>query len=438
MFEFLRRSSPLWAHASFNRLWAAQALSAFGNRITRTALPIIAVAVLAATPGEAAFLAAVSLAPMILAGLLGGGFVERSNKLRLMVVMDLVRFAVVIVAPIAWYFDVLSFPLLCGMAAVSGLASALFANADISILPRLVGKGELVEANSRLQATESIAELTGPGVAGVLIDLLTAPIAMIADALTFLWSAFWLWRIPKEAGRPAESVEPAARAAPLSNLWKDLTVGFRAVVHRPPLRAILMAVGFYFIAAGFFAALFMIFMLRELKLSAAIVGAIISVGGASALLGSLTARPLAKRIGFGPALVSGFTLSVAGVLLLIPAAYLQGWAAVPFMIGQQLLGDAGIMVFMILSTSLQQKLLPEDEIARANGLNQAVSGFGMMASILLAGALAEAIGIRYAMMIGAGVSLLGILPLLTRHLLAMRDEPQATAPLASAEAMIAG
>src|SRR5436189_217392 len=120
MFEFLRRSSPLWRHAPFNRLWAAQALSAFGNRITRTAIPIIAV----------------------------------------------------------------------------------------SVLPRLVGKEQLVEANSRLQSTESIAELTGPGAAGVLIDLLTAPVAIIADALTFLWSAFWLFRIPKEAGQPAEEAKP--------------------------------------------------------------------------------------------------------------------------------------------------------------------------------------------------------------------------------------
>src|SRR6185503_15988352 len=174
-FEFLRRSSPLWGHASFNRLWAAQALSAFGNRITRTALPIIAVSILAAGPVEAAILAALSLAPVILAGLFGGGFVERSNKLRLMVTMDLVRFAAVITAPIAWYFNVLSFPLLCVLAAISGLASALFANADVSILPRLVGKDQVVEANSRLQATESLAELTGPGAAGVLVDLLTAP-----------------------------------------------------------------------------------------------------------------------------------------------------------------------------------------------------------------------------------------------------------------------
>jgi hypothetical protein len=88
-----------------------------------------------------------------------------------------------------------------------GGASALFQNADVAILPRLVGKDHLVEANSRLQATESIAELTGPGAAGILIDLLTAPIAMVVDALTFIWSAFWLWRIPKQQGQASDEAK---------------------------------------------------------------------------------------------------------------------------------------------------------------------------------------------------------------------------------------
>ncbi len=426
MLEFLRRSSPLWAHASFNRLWAAQALSAFGNRITRTAIPIIAVAVLAVGPGEAALLAALSYAPAVLAGLLGGGFVERSNKLRLMVALDLVRFLLVIAAPIAWWLGILSFPLLCGIAIAAGLSSALFANADIAILPRIVGKDHLVEANSRLQATESIAELTGPGIAGVLIDLLTAPIAMIADAFTFLWSAFWLWRIPKETGRPAEA-PPAPVASPLSTLWTDVTVGFHALVRRPPLRAILTANALLYIGAGFFAGLFTIFMLREAKLSPTLMGMIISVGGASALMGSLAARPMAKRFGFGPALVMGFALCALGMSMLIPAAFFHGWAAVPFLVAQQLLGDSGLMIFVILSTSLQQKLLPEDEIARANGLNQAVSGIGLTVAILAAGAIAEAVGVRPAMMIGAGLSALGLVPLLTPALLRMRQEPAAEA-----------
>jgi MFS family permease len=428
MLEFLRRSSPLWRHASFNRLWAAQALSAFGNRVTRTALPIIAVAVLSAGPAEAAILAALSLAPVIFAGLFGGGFVERSNKLRLMVAMDIVRFLAVIATPIAWYFNVLSFPLLCAIAMVSGFASALFANADVSILPRLVGKDQLVEANSRLQATESIAELTGPGVAGILIDLLTAPFAIVADALTFLWSAFWLFRIPKEAGQPSEAatIETQERVSALATLKQDLIVGFHAIAKRRALLSLTLALGTFYLTAGAFGALYTLFMLEELGLSPSFMGIIISVGGASALVGSLAARPLAKRVGFGPAIVLGFGIALAGMLMLIPAAYAGAWAPV-FMIAQQLLGDAGFMIFMVLSTSLSQKLLPEHEIARANGFNQAMSGVTMTASILGAGAIAEAIGVRQTVVWATALGTLGLIPLLNPALLSMHQEPEAEA-----------
>jgi hypothetical protein len=140
MFEFMRRAAPLCRHANFNRLWAAQILSAFGSRITRTAIPIMAVTILMVSPWEADVLSALSYAPVVAAGLFGSGFVERANKTRLMVAIDLVRFAFVIAAPLAWYFGLLSFPLLCVLAAGVGGASALFQNADVAILPRLVGK----------------------------------------------------------------------------------------------------------------------------------------------------------------------------------------------------------------------------------------------------------------------------------------------------------
>lgn len=424
MFEFLRRSSPLWRHADFNRLWAAQILSAFGSRITRTAIPIIAVSVLVVTPWEAAVLSALSYAPYVLAGLLGGGFVERSNKTRLMVAMDLVRFALVIAVPLAWFFNLLTFPLLCLLAASVGLASALFQNADVSILPRLVGKDHLVEANSRLQATESIAELTGPGVAGILVDLLTAPFAMVADALTFIWSAFWLWRIPQSQGEATE--EATAEAAARPNVWvglkADIVVGFSAIWRCRPLRAIIAGGFFWYIAGGFFFATLMVFLLRELHMAPSVVGVMISVGGLSALLGSLLARPLAKKLGYGPAIVAGFAFSAIGLLMLVPAALMKDWALL-FLVLQQFLGDFGIMIFMVLSVSLQQKLLPEDELARANGFNQVVSGLGMTISILIAGWVAETIGVSSTVMLGASIALVGNIPLLTPHLLGIRDEP---------------
>jgi predicted MFS family arabinose efflux permease len=433
MFEFLGRSSPLWGAANFNRLWAAQILSAFGSRITRTAIPIIAVGVLSASPWEAAVLAALTYAPYVLTGALGGGFVERNNKTRIMVAMDIFRFANVIATPIAWYFNLLSFPLLCVLAAGAGAASSLFQNADVAILPKLVGKDMLVDANARLQATESIAELTGPGIAGILIDLLTAPIAMMVDAFTFIWSAFWLWKIPKEAaetkGEETALVEPHVPL--MQRLRDDIVIGFLAIWRCRPMRAIITATFFWYISAGFFFATFTLFMLRVLGMSPTLMGIIISVGGAAALLGSLMARPLSKAIGYGPAIFVAFVAGVVGLLMLIPAAAFREWSIL-FMVLQQIFGDAGMMIFTILAVSLQQRLLREDQLARANGFNQVINGFAMTVSILAAGWVAETVGVANTVIIGASVSLIGIIPLLTRHLLGVKEKPPHSKELAAA------
>ena len=422
MFEFIRRSSPLWSNANFNRLWAAQTLSAFGSRITRTAIPIIAVSALTASPWEAAMLAALTYAPYVLTGLLLGGMVERANKTRLMIATDLVRFGAVIAAPVAWALGLLSFPLLCVLAALAGAASALFANADNAVLPRLVEEDQLVEANSRLQATESLAELAGPGVAGVLIDLLTAPVAMVVDALTFLWSAFWLWRIPREDVAPRLDAGPHARLWP--TLKADITVGFLAIWRCPPMRAIISATCVWYISAGFFFATFMLFMMRELEMPPSLIGVIISVGGLSALAGSVLAQPMTRWLGYGAAIVVSFVVSVSGTLMLIPAAMFREWAVL-CMVMQQLLGDMGLMVFTVLAVSLQQRLLPEDQLARANGFNQVVNGAAMTVSILLAGWVAETHGVTTTVMIGAAVGVLGVVPLLTPHLLTLKEKPPA-------------
>ena len=422
MFEFARRASPLWGNANFNRLWGAQTVSAFGSRITRTAIPIIAVALLAATPWEAAVLAALTYAPYVLTGMLLGGHVERANKVRLMIATDLVRFVVVIAAPIAWLMGWLSFPLLCVIAALAGAASALFANADNAALPRLVKEDELVDANARLQATESLAELGGPGVAGVLIDLVTAPIALVVDALTFLWSAFWLWRIPRGCTEPDEATKVGDDLGALARLRADFSVGFLAIWRCRPMRAILTATFFWYVAAGFFFATFTLFMLRELGMSPSLMGVIISVGGISALLGTACARPLTKAFGYGPAIVLAFVIGTAGTLMLIPAALFRDWAIL-FMVIQQMLGDMGMMVFTILAVSLQQRLLPENEMARANGFNQVVNGVGMTASILIAGWVAETVGVINTVIIGASISAVAVLPLLTPHLLSLKEKP---------------
>ncbi len=282
------RGSTLWRHPAFMRLWAAQSLSAFGNRITRTALPIIAITTLAVSPAEAALLSALGFAPVVVAGLAGGGLVERARKVRLMVAMDLLRFTLVMAIPIAFALGVRSFWLLVLVSMAVSAASALFQNADTSILPRLVGKSQLVDANSKLQTTESIAELAGPGVAGVLVDLLTAPVAIIVDAVTFLWSAVWLGSMRSHSGEADAPGEPVAHGqSALRSLREDVVVGFRAVMRHPALRALLYATVAFYGSAGFFFGLYMLFALRTLGLSASLVGVIISMGGFSGLGGAL-------------------------------------------------------------------------------------------------------------------------------------------------------
>jgi predicted MFS family arabinose efflux permease len=404
------------------RLWAAQSLSAFGNRITRTALPIIAISMLASTPAETAMLSALGFAPVIVAGLVGGGYVERARKVHLMVTMDLLRFVLVMTIPIAFALGVKSFWLLVLISMAVSATSALFQNADTSILPRLVGKGDIVDANQKLQTTESIAELAGPGIAGILVDMLTAPVAVIVDAVTFLWSAFWLSGV---ARRAPEADAPGEPAAAEQSAWRtlidDIVVGFRAVMAKPALRALLYATVAFYVSAGFFFGLYMLFALRTLGLSASMLGIIVSMGGVSGLAGALLARRLSKWLGFGPAIVVTFAAGMLATGLLLPAAI---WpeAGAPLLFAQQLLSDGFFMAHMILATSLRQKLLAENEIARANGLFQAIGGFGLTVTTLLAGLIAEVIGVAYAVMLGAVCALLAMFPLLSPALLGIRDE----------------
>jgi Na+/melibiose symporter-like transporter len=419
----LARLPGLWRHDNFLRLWAAQSLSAVGGRITRTALPIIAINILSASPVLVSVLSAAGLIPIALAGLFGGGFVERAKKRRLMVTMDLSRSLLVMLVPLAAWFGFLHMSLLICVAAVTGAATALFQNADISFLPRLVGRDHVIEGNSKLQATESLAECTGPGIAGLLIDLLGAPFAIVFNGLSFLWSAFWLSRLKNPQPEPAQT-EPARDGARLAALIEDLKVGWRAMMNEAPLRATFLAMVIQQISSGFFFALYMLFALRVLGLSATAIGLIISVGGIGGLAGAFVAQRLVRMLGFGPAVLASFAFGQFGLILLLLAA-LNGPLTIPLLVGHQLLGDGGMLAFMILSRSLLQTVVAEGEISRANGLLQAASGALLPTAGLIAGGLAEVIGIQNAVMAGIAIGIIGIAPLVSPRLLAMRTVAQA-------------
>ncbi len=204
MSEQTSNQNGLLAQPDFRRLLAAQAVSAVGSRITRTALPIIAVNTLHASATATAFLSAMTMLPGVVVALFAAGRIDRARKRPLLILMDLVRAALLLTLPVAAYFGALTMMQLVVIATLTGAATAIFLVAKSAYLPRLIDARQLVDGNTKLQSTEAVAEIAGPGIAGALIQAVTAPVAIIVDALSFVWSAWWLREI-----RGAEDVAPS-------------------------------------------------------------------------------------------------------------------------------------------------------------------------------------------------------------------------------------
>lgn len=390
-----RPTTGLRANPDFMRLWAAQAVSAVGSRLTRTALPVIAILALGAGPEGVAWLAALGVAPAILVGLLAGGFVDRNHKRPLLIAADLARAALVLSVPLAAWWGGLTLAHLYVVAALAGAATALFQIADNAFLPALVGKDRLVDANSRIEATEATAEIAGPALAGILIRTLTAPVTMVLDALSYLWSAALLARI-----RTREALAPPSRAqGAVARLLDDLRLGRTHGARHPVVGPTFAAYGMQAFFGGFFFALYMLYTLRTLALDEATVGIVIAMGGVGALFGSLLARRLAAVIGTGPAMVATLTVAQAAALL-IPAAGQAGQFQIPLLVLHQLLGDGMMVAFVILAVSLRQTLLPTEVLGRVNATFQVLTGVMLPLGTVTAGLVADRIGVEGAIWLG--------------------------------------
>lgn len=407
------------------RLWAAQALSAYGSRITRTALPIIAVSTLHQPEVMVSLLMALQLGPGIVVGFFAGGFIDRNSKRRILVAADLVRAGVVGSLTIAWALGFLSMAHVMIVGLVVGAASALFQITDNTYLPALIGRRHLAEGNAKLESTEAIAEITGPASAGYLIAALGAPLAVVIDALTYVWSAVMLGRI--------QAVETVAPADPAKRHSKreDLRVGMKIVFEHPIVRPILVSHMVWSISGGFFMALYTLFCLRVLELSEGLFGVIIAMGGIGSLAGALISRRLVARFGLGPTLLATSILSLACALLIpIAGSPLVGSSLVVtfgLLAAHQLLSDGFSVAFVIQAVTLRQTVLPRETLGRANAAIHICTSGLLPIGALIAGVLAEIVGTRNAVWIGVIIGLVAPLFLLPlRHLKEMPLSASAT------------
>lgn len=372
-----------------------------GSRITRTALPIIAVKTLGVGAPAAALLGSLGWGPGAVIGLVAGGWVDRRSKRSLLVWSDVIRAALVMSLPIAYWLGLLGFVHVCLVAGGVGAASAVFRITSASYLPDVVERDELLDANGIGEATESVAEIAGPATAGPMIAILGAPIAVLADALSYLWSAAFLRGLP--AGAPS-STAPASIGA-------DIAAGLGAIWHDRVTRRLAIAEAIAMLGTGAFLGLYMIYVLDDLHLGEATIGLVISVGGVGALLGAL----IAPRLRVAPATLFALLVLSEGAALLIPAARGSLAAIIVLLVLHQLLGDGARTAYEVVTVTVRQQRIAGDVLGRANGAFHAIMTGALLVSALASGFLAEALGTRTALWLGLGVGALAPLALVGLH-----------------------
>jgi predicted MFS family arabinose efflux permease len=375
----------------FTKLWVGQTVSEFGSHITGSGIPLIAVITLAATPTQMGTLTAVASIPVLLFGLFAGVWIDRLRRRPILIAMDLARFALVLTLPVAALTGHLSIELLYVLLAVTSILALIFRNAYHAYLPSLVERERLVEANSRLSTSDALAEIGGPAVAGVLIQIISAPFAVIFDAITFLFSGACIALIRKPEPAPPPPSEGRS-------VLREMAEGIRTIAANPILRvlAITAAVDTFF--GNFFGVLYGIYGIRDLGMTPALLGVTIACGGIGALVGALIASRLQRRFGLGRVLVG--SLLIAGLNnLLIPLAGGSLAQATLLLMFSQVVGDTAMMVYVINSLSLQQIVVPNHLLGRTNAsvgfLTQGIAPVGAVVS----GALATSLGARSTLLI---------------------------------------
>lgn len=396
----------LWRHPDFLKLWSAQSISAFGARITREGLPLAAVLTLDATPAQLGILAALSMGPGLLVGLLAGGFVDRTSRRTILIGSDLFRFVVLMTVPIAAWLHILRVEQLYVVAALVGAATVLFDLADRAFLPTLIDTDDLIEGNTKLSVTQSTAEIGGPALAGLLFQWLTAPFAIAIDAVSYLVSALFL-------GGVRAREEPVEKPVEAQHWAADLAFGWRTVMAEPRVRPLLLLFALQMLFFAFFGSLYALFALRILQLSPAALGVTIAIGGVGALFGAVMAPFVTRVLGVGPSIIVCGAVS-AGSYLLIPLAPADPVMGMLFLMGSQLIGDAFGVASMIPTTSLQQTLIPPEALGRAGAIFQVARGAGWIAGAVLGGALAAVVGVRETLAIACvGLLLAELIPALS-------------------------
>jgi MFS family permease len=385
----LSRPDGLWRHPDFLKLWAGQTVSVFGDQIAFLALPLVAVLTLEANAVEMGILGAAERAPFLLVGLFAGVWADRVRRRPILIGADIGRVFLLGSIPAAALFGWLTLPYLYVVAFLVGILTVFFDVAYQSYLPVLVSRERLVEGNTKLEVSNSVATIAGPGLAGALVQLVTAPMALLVDACSFVISVVSLLAIGahEPAPRPAGTTD-GGRAG----VWQEIGEGLRVVLGSRILRAIAGCTGTSNLFSSMTFAVFLLYVTRDLGISPALLGVVLAAFGPGGLIGALLAGPLARRLGVGRVIVG--SIGLGGVMNLVVWGFIGGVAG---------------PIYNITQVSLRQQITPDRVQGRMNATMRFIVWGTMPIGALLGGFLGQFIGLRPTLLVGAIGSLLAVL-----------------------------
>ncbi len=405
---------PLRENAGFRLLWFGEGVSVLGAMTTTVVLPLLAVTAFDAGPGWMGVLTAAAWLPWLLIGLPAGAWVDRLDPRRVMIGADLVAALAIGSVPVAFVLGALTLPHLAVAALLGGACSVFFRTAYGVFVPRVVRDADLDVANGRLFGTESAMQVAGPGLGGLLVQLVGGALAVVADVVSFVVSAVCLWRIDPRTLRPA-----AARAGGTS-LRREIADGVRVVSHDRYLRFFtLQGAGSNFALTGY-GALLVLFMVRDLEVGPGTVGLLLSAGSVGGLVGASVATGLARRVGTARAM--RWLQLFAGPTAVLVALARPGWGVLLVPAGAACVG-VGVVGANVIRSAFRQRYTPPALLGRT-GAAASVLNYGTMPLAgVVAGVLGSAVGLRPTILAMTGLQALVSLTVLVGPYRRERDLP---------------
>lgn len=387
------RSDSLWRNFGFRIFWAAQTTSLLGSQVSALALPLLAALTLGATAWQMGLLTALGALPALLFGLFVGVWVDRRRRRPLLIAADYGRAALLVSIPIAAISGMLRIEYLYVVALCMGALNILFDVAHQSLLPGLVGREKIIEGNSKLALSRTTAEIGGPGFAGALVQILTPPLALIADALSYLASALLLGKLRGAEPTPATDVAPG-------RVWDAIGAGLRAIFGNPLLRPLAIGTATLVGFSSLLEAVFILYLTRALGLAPLIQGLVFAIANVGFLIGAFLAERTARRFGIGPTLIA--TVAILGLAdLLVPLLGLVPLPAAPLLIAAQCCFGMALVIFNVNAASLRQTLTPDHLQGRTNASFRVITQGVVPLGALIGGVIGEVWGLRPALLIGA-------------------------------------